>query len=519
MEKDKENFDLKSAINATTVNVEKETINRLGSAAKEHIVAYSGVDNETGKVLNRSLKDISNSKINPKYEQQNYRQQAGFSAEIKETARENAERIKEGKSTRVTRTDDIGRVNDPLYDHVELDEYGNIIEGSGSQMKFVGKNPTECLNKLMSEKYQKYRDNNVSFEVPSDYYDDIQQKIDIKVDKLEQQKRVAQNRGNSRLVDKHQKEIDELKKVKKNMKKSHVSNKEAMEARKSPRLSTAKDIHKLSHEAGIEGAKSGAIIGASIAVVANIVDIINRKKDLGDAVEDIAKTTGKSALTGYVATYGSVALKASMQNSGLSIVRSLSNTGLPGAIVSTIISSISTLEDFFDGKIDSIELLTRVGKNGMATATSIAYGAAGQMLIPIPVAGAIIGSFVGYTLTTMVYGSFMKIIMHGGLIKAMNEAKLAKEERIRIEKEAEEIIKQIRAYRQEFNKYMDLYIKDYSIAFDKAFYNIKSSIQMGDADKFIDGVNQITYKLGGQVQFNNMNEFEKLMKSDEPFIL
>ena len=72
------------------------------------------------------------------------------------------------------------------------------------------------------------------------------------------------------------------------MKKSHVSNKEAIEARKSPRLSTIKDIHKLSHEAGIEGAKSGAIIGASIAVVANIVDIINRKKDLGDAVEDIA---------------------------------------------------------------------------------------------------------------------------------------------------------------------------------------------------------------------------------------
>lgn len=519
MEKDKENFDLKSAINATTVNVEKETVNRLGSAVKEHIVAYNGVDNETGKILNRSLKDISNSKINPKYEQQNYRQQAGFSAEIKETARENAERIKEGKSTRVTRTDDIGRVNDPLYDHVELDEYGNVIEGSGSQMKFVGKNSTECLNKLMSEKYQKYRDNNVSFEVPSDYYDDIQQKIDIKVDKLEQQKRVAQNRGNSRLVDKHQKEIDELKKVKKNMKKSHVSNKEAMEARKSPRLSTAKDIHKLSHEAGIEGAKSGALIGGGIATITNVVDIINGKKDLDDAVEDIAKTTGKSALTGYVATYGSVALKASMQNSGLSIVRSLSNTGLPGAIVSTIISSISTLEDFFDGKIDSIELLTRVGKNGMATATSIAYGAAGQMLIPIPVAGAIIGSFVGYTLTTMVYGSFMKIIMHGGLIKAMNEAKLAKEERIRIEKEAEEIIKQIRAYRQEFNKYMDLYIKDYSIAFDKAFYNIKSSIQMGDADKFIDGVNQITYKLGGQVQFNNMNEFEKLMKSDEPFIL
>lgn len=510
MEKDKENFDLKSAINATTVNVEKETINRLGSAAKEHIVAYSGVDNETGKVLNRSLKDISNSKINPKYEQQNYRQQAGFSAEIKETARENAERIKEGKSTRVTRTDDIGRVNDPLYDHVELDEYGNIIEDSGSQMKFVGKNPTECLNKLMSEKYQKYRDNNVSFEVPSDYYDDIQQKIDIKVDKLEQQKRVAQNRGNSRLVDKHQKEIDELKKVKKNMKKSHVSNKEAMEARKSPRLSTAKDIHKLSHEAGIEGAKSGALIGGGIATITNVVDIINGKKDLDDAVEDIAKTTGKSALTGYVATYGSVALKATMQNSSLSMARSLSNTGLPGAIVSTAISSVSAWGDFLDGKIDGRELLTRVGKNGMATATSMAYGAVGQVLIPIPVAGAIVGSFVGYTLTTMIYG---------GLMKAMNEAKLAREERIRIEKECNEAIQLMKIYRQEINKWVNSYLKNYNSIFDNAFANIKSALLIKDIDGIIKGFNDITRNLGGEVQFDTMEEFELLMNSDAPIKL
>lgn len=64
------------------------------------------------------------------------------------------------------------------------------------------------------------------------------------------------------------------------MKKSHVSNKEAMEARKSPRLSTAKDIHKLSHEAGIEGAKSGALIGGGIATITNVVDIINGKKTL-----------------------------------------------------------------------------------------------------------------------------------------------------------------------------------------------------------------------------------------------
>lgn len=510
MERDNDNFDLKKAINATTVNVEKETINRFGSAVKEHIVAYNGIDNETGKTLNRSLKDISNSKINPKYEQQNYKQQAGFSAEIKETARENAERIKEGKHTCTTRTDDINRVNDPLYDHVELDEYGNIIEGSGSQMKFVGKNADECLNKLMSEKYQKYRDNNVAFEVPSDYYDDIQQKIDTKVDNLEQQKRVAQSRGDSRLAGKHQKKIDELKKVKKNMKKSHVSNKEAMEARKSPRLSTAKDIHKLSHEAGIEGAKSGALIGGGVAAVTNIVAMINGKKDFDEAVKDITKTTGKSAITGYAATYGSTVFKATMQNSSSSMIRSLSNTGLPGAIVSTAISSVSALGDFFDGEINGRELLTRVGKNGMATATSMVYGAVGQVLIPIPVAGTIVGSFVGYTLTTMMYG---------GLMKAMNEAKLAREERIRVEKECEEAIRVIKAYRKEMNEYMDRYLNDYRKIFNNAFLDIKTALSIGNIDGCIDGFNQITYKLGGHVEFNNMEEFNKRIEDSSPFIL
>ncbi len=38
----------------------------------------------------------------------------------------------------MVRTDDIGRVNDPLYDTVIIDCDGNIVEGSGTQLKFVG---------------------------------------------------------------------------------------------------------------------------------------------------------------------------------------------------------------------------------------------------------------------------------------------------------------------------------------------------------------------------------------------
>ena len=155
--KDKDSQQNDELRNAGIAGLSAETVNRYGSAIKEHFVAYSGKDNEIGQTLKRSLQDIADSKINPQYQKQNLRQQAGFSAEIKETARYNAKKIVEGSGERKIRTDDLGQVNDPLYDHLTLDQNGNIVAGSGAQMKFVGSNPKEAFEKLISKKYAKYR--------------------------------------------------------------------------------------------------------------------------------------------------------------------------------------------------------------------------------------------------------------------------------------------------------------------------------------------------------------------------
>ena len=142
-----------------------EIVQRYGSSRKEHLVAYSGIDNEAGKVLKRSLDSISRSKVNPENKFQNLHQQAGFSAEVKSTANTNAENIIKGKKTRKVRTDDMGMVNHEYYDHFMVDENGNIIDGSGSQMKFIGASqkdplgigaPKRALDKLQDKKSEKY---------------------------------------------------------------------------------------------------------------------------------------------------------------------------------------------------------------------------------------------------------------------------------------------------------------------------------------------------------------------------
>ena len=53
----------------------KIAITGSGSASKEHLVAYSGKDNEFGRTLKRGLKKTSKSSINPEYVKQNIKQQ------------------------------------------------------------------------------------------------------------------------------------------------------------------------------------------------------------------------------------------------------------------------------------------------------------------------------------------------------------------------------------------------------------------------------------------------------------
>ena len=76
-----------------------EIVSRYGSANKEYLVAYSGVDNATGaKPVSLGLEELSKRKINPKNAYAGENQQAGFAAEVMTAADENAEKIISGNT-------------------------------------------------------------------------------------------------------------------------------------------------------------------------------------------------------------------------------------------------------------------------------------------------------------------------------------------------------------------------------------------------------------------------------------
>lgn len=483
-----------------------EVVGRFGSASKQHLVAYSGRDNEFGKTLKRGLKKTSESKVNPEYRNQNIKQQAGFAAEDKYTARENAERIIKGDKTRFSRTDDLGKVNDPIYDHIILDGEGIEIPGTGEQMKFVGSNPKACLNKLASKKFQKYLDADATITVSSDYYHGIIQEANNRIQLLEKQLDKANKSGNSELAESISKKIVKVRKIKESVKDSGITTKEAKFARLHPKLSTAKDVVKISHRAGVEQAKVGALIGGGISLIKNVVAVSKDEKSAASAAKDFVKDTGKGTVTAYATAFAGSAIKAGMQNAKNSTIRAISKTNAPAMIVTSVLDVSTSLKAYANGKITGADCLIEMGEKGAGSLSATMFALVGQSVIPIPIVGAMVGSMIGYTLSATLYNT---------LVSSMKEAQVAHKERIRIEKECAEAIEMIKQYRVEMDAIVRKYFNHYQMVFEDAFGQMDEAFLSENIDQFICGANRISVALGGQPQFSSMEQFDSFMNSHE----
>ena len=498
-----------------------DTVQRYGSAAKEHLVAYSGTDNEKGIKLQKSLKSIQEQGTNDEYAFSIRQQKAGWTAEVKDTANSNAENIISGKGKRKIRHDDLPDTpaNHPLFDHVEVDAEGNIIAGSGSQMKFIGAsaadptgagNAERALEKLQSKDFQKYIDNDVRIEVPKDEYRQMIDKASEEIEDLQKQLERVRAGGNREAAVKIEKKIENLYKLKKNLSPSKLTRKESLEAVDAPEISTLKSVANISHRAGIKTAETAALIGGSASLVRNIVDMCKGEIEVGEAAVNVVKDTAQSAAVGYGTGYAGTVIKGAMQNSTSEYTRSLAKTNIAGTIVAVTVSASKTLRKYFKGEIDGTQCLEDLGEQGTGMIASSMFTVVGQAVIPIPVVGGLIGGMVGYALSSATYGILMS---------SLKEAKLAREERIAIEKACEEHIKMIREYRAQMNAIIEEYLSETMEIFNESFSGIKAALEIGDVDLLIDSTNSITDALGGNKPFETMDDFNNKMLTGTTFKL
>ena len=493
-----------------------DTVQRYGGAIGEHIVGLTGVDNLRDQQWVRGLADIANSKVNPEYEYQNIHQQAGFSAEVKTVVRQNAEARIHGETGRTMRTDDLGRVNDPLYDTVKLDENGGIIEGSGTQVKFIGYSENDPFNegnasrayqKLMSDKFAKYHENNVLIEVPKDQYDNLIAETDKNIGKLHNQlERVTDPDVRAKLEVK----LERAETLRENLRQSSVTSEEAVFAREHPYLSTAKEMGFVAHQAGMEAAEFGAVIGGSIAIVQQTVALLQGKVEVEDAVVEVGKATVKRAGQSYVVAAGGSLVKGAMEQASHKTIQAASMSGLPQAMVQVAITGSQVLYKYFTGKIDGRECVQELSQQSANMLAASLFTMIGQAVIPIPVVGGLVGGMVGYALSSATFGM---------LKQAFAEQDIARERRREIEATCEMHIQQMNVYRKQFETLMARYLAEEKEFFRMTFTGMQDALAVNDTQWVIDTGNEMIRHFGGEVTFTNQEEFDALMEDDGPLVI
>ncbi len=127
--------------------------------------------------------------------------------------------------------------------------------------------------------------------------------------------------------------------------------------------------------------------------------------------------------------------------------------------------------------------------------SGIAMSGIGQLAIPIPVFGALIGGFVGAALSEAFFN-------------ALNSKKveLARQKRIEIEKECHESIRLLEMHQNQFNEVFERYFHGTIKFFNESFDELERVLYAGDADLVIGANNKIQEGLGQKLPFCNKQE-------------
>ncbi len=387
-----------------------------------------------------------------------------------------------------------------------MDKKGNVIPGTLTQSKFVGRNGAECFEKFLSKDYEKYFENGVKVKIARNHYGDFQRAVNTRIKSLESQIAKQKGLGDFQKAAILEKELQKCKTIKAHTRSASITKAEAIEARLNPKLSTAKDVASVSHQAGMNAAQTGAWIGGGVSLVTNVYECIANGKDPIKAIKHTAIATLKGGALSYGSAFASSSLGGLMQSSANKIIQSLGKGSVPAMIVGACVANATVLTRYFSGKIDGKELLKQLGKANTTLVSSGAMAFAGQALIPIPVVGALIGGFVGAVLSETCFNA---------LLKAREEAKLARQRRIEIERECREIIKLLEIYQNQFKEVFEKYFHETTKFFNQNFDELERASYAGDTDLAIAVNNKSREWLGQKALFDNKQEGWELIISNK----
>ena len=240
------------------------------------------------------------------------------------------------------------------------------------------------------------------------------------------------------------------------------------------------------------------------------------KKERVDIIKKYAKTYSKSFLR-----YGKIfsedffpkTINEILERTDREEFHTLAENGFADCLVNASEEIIGIVVLYFRKKISPDEFLIRMSQTGIGEVGVKAMDAFNidpkvfttdpQVLLKFS------GPIIAYQGMMGAYREYCK---------ALDDLRLARESRMRVEAECQRSIEMIRAYRMEAEQRVSEYMNEHLDAFQSGFAAMDQAILANDPDGYIAGNVQIQQMLGAEIQFTNQEEFDALMDSDEDFI-
>lgn len=478
---------------------------RYGDAVREYCAAYVNHEVRAAKgdgVRTADLKGIGVNASNPAFKQ-------GFAAEALAEAQYNANAIIDGNKRRMRRTNN----NDPLVDMQVFGTHGQPLKTQDIQMKFVGKDAKDCLDRLHSDGYEKYYDSGKGFALPDDFCDELlgEGPGSIKQDIQDSKARLADAlaRGDEDACARHRKRIKEDEYLQKKIRKAGLTKEEALRAAVHPQRETLKKVAAVAHRGAVGQAVGVMACATPMALMNVILDCVQGKRTLSEALQKHGVDVVLAGSIQYVIGFIQISAAGLMKNAASERVQAIAKTNALSAAASLAFDNAMLIKRLARDEITCEEFLDALAETNIGTIASMFVGA-----VVGPAAGVAFAPIIANMIAVQVAtGSYQN------LRQAIQEYQIAKQERIEAEARCAQIVEQTRVWRQQLNEQSERYFAKHLTAFDTAFRAMDRAILEQDSDGFIHANAQMQQVLEYEPQFSSQQEFDDLMNDGDSFRL
>lgn len=259
----------------------------------------------------------------------------------------------------------------------------------------------------------------------------------------------------------------------------------------------------------------------------NTLDVLDGKKNIREATKDVVIGTAKNGSISYAKERGAELAASAVRELVKRAEKEIENKALREvatkglgklADANTLMQATSVVYDvgkalkqLIDGEITKADFLRIVGEKGTAVVVSSTYnmiGASVGMAIGGPmgaVVGGAIGAAIGYISTSLLYGS---------VLQAFDEADLSRQRYEAIHEFCEYSIAEMERERQEFIRVTSELFANRKRVIESNLERYEMAVKKNDVNELTASLNEIAKEFGGELQFKNMDEFDKFMMDD-----